>query len=53
MLSKCCFDGAEGTDERVLAVAARCVAACETREVTSVEEGHDAQRVTETMRVST
>ena len=29
---------------------ARCVAVCETREVTSVEEGHDVERVTETMR---
>ena len=29
---------------------ARCVAVCEMREVTSMEEGHDVERVTETMR---
>ena len=29
---------------------ARCVALCEMREVTSVEEGHDVERVTEKMR---
>ena len=28
---------------------ARSVAVCEMREVTSVEEGHDVERVTETM----
>ena len=29
---------------------ARCVGVCEMTEVTSVEEGHDVERVTETKR---
>ena len=43
--------GAEGTDERVLAVAHDAWSCA--RDVASVEEGHDVERVTETMRVST
>ena len=36
-----------------LVCRARCVAVCEMRAVASVEEEHDVERVTETMRVST
>ena len=32
---------------------AQCVAVCEMREVVSVKEGHEVERVTETMRVTT
>ena len=41
--------GAEGTDERVLVLHA-VVAECEMRQVTSVEDGHDVERVTEVTR---
>ena len=50
-MSKCRFGGAEGTDERVLALNTNvCRVQEETREVTSVGEGHDVERVVETKR---
>ena len=48
-MSTCRFGGAEGTDERVLALNTNvCRVQEETREVTSVWEGHDVERVVET-----
>ena len=48
-MSTCRFGGAEGTDERVLALNTHvCRVQEETREVTSVGEGHDVERVVET-----
>ena len=48
-MSTCRFGGAEGTDERVLALNTNvCRVQEETREVTAVEEGHDVERVVET-----
>ena len=42
-------NGAEGTDERVLALNTDdCHVQEETREVTSAEEGHDVESVVET-----
>ena len=48
-LSKCQFDGAEGIEDRVLAMA-HDFAVCEMREVTSVEEGFDVDHFTNMRR---
>ena len=46
---RCRIGGAEGTNESVLALNTDvCRVQEETREVTSVEEGHDVERVVET-----
>ena len=47
-MSTCRFGGAEGTGERVLALNTNVCRVQEEREVTSVGEGHDVERVVET-----